>query len=53
MTTPTGEPDVEFFNKLLDRATAPNPDPSAIAVLKQFGFDISAPQKCFLAPMSQ
>jgi hypothetical protein len=41
MTTPAGEPDNAFLNKLLDRATAPNPDPSAVAVLKQFGFDIS------------
>jgi hypothetical protein len=43
MSIPAGEPDMAFFNRLLDRATAPNPDPSAVAVLKQFGFDISAP----------
>jgi hypothetical protein len=43
MTTPAGEPDMAFLNRLLDRATAPNPCPSAIAVLKQLGFDISTP----------
>lgn len=41
LTPPSGELDIAFFNRLLDRATAPHPDPSAVAVLKQFGFDIS------------
>jgi hypothetical protein len=43
ITTPAGTPGMAFLNRLLDRATAPDPDPSAIAVLKQLGFDISAP----------
>ncbi len=42
-TTAAGMPDMAFLNRLLDKATAPNPDPAAIAVLKQFGFDISTP----------
>jgi hypothetical protein len=41
ITTPAGEPDLAFIQSLYAKATAPNPDPSAIAVLKQFGFDIS------------
>jgi hypothetical protein len=32
---------MEFLESLLERATAPHPDPSAIAVLQQFGFDFS------------
>ena len=41
ITTPAGKPDMEFLESLLERATAPHPDPSAIAVLQQFGFDFS------------
>ncbi len=47
ITTPAGKPDMAFLNRLLEKATAPNPDPSAIAVLKQFGFDISNPANGF------
>jgi hypothetical protein len=47
ITTPAGEPDMEFLNSLLERAAAPDPDPAAIRVLKQFGFDISAPANGF------
>jgi hypothetical protein len=43
ITTPAGKPDMAFLNRLLDKATAPNPCPSAVAVLKQLGFDISTP----------
>jgi hypothetical protein len=45
MTTPDGEP--AFLNKLLDKAIALNPDPAAITVFKQFGFDISTPANGF------
>jgi hypothetical protein len=50
MTTPAGEPDMEFLNKLLETATAPHPDPAAIGVLKQFGFDISTTTNGFSRP---
>jgi hypothetical protein len=50
ITTPAGVPDMAFLNRLLDRATAPHPDPAAIRVLKQFGFDISAPANGFSRP---
>jgi hypothetical protein len=40
-TTPAGEPDIAFLESLYAKATAPKPDPSAIAVLRQFGFEIS------------
>jgi hypothetical protein len=43
LTSPADMPDMAFLNRLLDKATAPNPCPSAIAVLKQLGFDISTP----------
>jgi hypothetical protein len=38
---PSGEPDLAFIESLWAKATGPKPDPSAIAVLKQFGFEIS------------
>jgi hypothetical protein len=47
VTSPADMPDMAFLNRLLDKATAPNPCPSAIAVLKQLGFDISAPATSF------
>ena len=38
---PAGEPDLAFIENLYAKATAPKPDPSAIAALRQFGFEIS------------
>ena len=40
-TAPAGEPDLAFIENLYAKATAPKPDPSAIAALRQFGFEIS------------
>jgi hypothetical protein len=41
VTAPTGEPDLAYIESLYAKATGPKPDPSAIAVLKQFGFEFS------------
>ena len=41
ITTPAGKPDMAFLEELLERATAPQPDPDAIEVLEKFGFDFS------------
>jgi hypothetical protein len=41
ITTPAGKPDMAFLEELLEKATAPHPDPDAIAVLQKFGFDFS------------
>jgi hypothetical protein len=41
ITTPAGKPDMAFLEELLEKATAPKPDPDAIAVLQKFGFDFS------------
>jgi hypothetical protein len=38
---PAGEIDMAFLESLYEKATGPNPNPGAINVLKQFGFDIS------------
>jgi hypothetical protein len=40
-TAPSGKPDLAFIAGLYAKATAPKPDPSAIAALQQFGFDFS------------
>jgi len=41
VTAPAAQPDLAFIESLYAKATAPKPDPSAIATLKQFGFEIS------------
>jgi hypothetical protein len=41
ITTPAGKPDMAFLEELLEKATAPKPDPDAIEILQKFGFDFS------------
>jgi hypothetical protein len=41
ITTPAGKPDMAFLEELLEKATAPHPDPDAIDILQKFGFDFS------------
>jgi hypothetical protein len=49
-TTPAGELDLAFLESLYAKATAPQSDPSAIAALKQFGFEISNPGRAGFEP---
>ena len=41
ITTPAGKPDMAFLEELLEKATAPHPDPTSIEILQKFGFDFS------------